>query len=244
LIPNTTAERDEHYKRLLDDIREVIRRDFPDRLLARTVAHLDVLIDNIGVFVDVFSRKLGSKRAGDQIGTLVAGSHSLVSNKRVSVEFVEDWVDRQDWQWEELTGGGSDAEALVGYIMSARIRYDYDGMGRESSVGDLVAVAAGREGDKPENAIKGLASFGIKVEGDRLVISNTSPRIREVLRDTPWGVWRRTLGDFDGADNCGGRVVYFGNGVKSKATSIPLNLALGVEAVDGDDGFTMEGFDD
>jgi len=213
LIPNTTSDRDDHYKKLLDDIREVIRRDFPDRLLTRTVAHLDVLLDNIGIFVDVFSRKLGSKRAGDQIGTLVAGSHSLVSNKRVTVAFVEDWVGRQDWQWDELTGGGSDADALVGYIMSARIRYDSDGMVRESRVGDLVAIAAGYNGDVTESAVKGLAGFGIKVDGDRLIISNTSPGIKEVLKDTAWGIYRRTLGDFEGADNYGGAVVYFAPGV-------------------------------
>ena len=242
LIPNESDDRDDQYKSLLTDIGEVITRDFPNRLLVRTVANLDVLLHNIGVFVDVFSKKLGSKRAGDQIGTLIAGSHSLVSNRRVDYAFVEKWVAGQDWEFGELTGGGSDAEALVGYIMSARIRYDHDGMGRESSIGNLVSVAAGYEGDKTDSAIKGLASYGIKIEGDRLVISNSSPRIKEILRDTPWGVWKRTLGDFVGADNCENRTVYFGPGVKTKATSVPLRNALGIDVSD-DDGFEMEGFE-
>lgn len=245
LVPNDAPDRDDHYKRLLQDIREVITHDFPDRLLVRTVANLDVLLHNVGVFVDVFSKRLGSKRAGDQIGTLVAGSHSLVSNKRVDFDFVEAWVDRQGWDFEELQGGGSDAETLMGYIMSARVKYDQDGMMRESSIGHLVSVAAGREGDASESAVAGLNSIGIKVEGGRLIISNTSPRIKAILRDTPWGVWRRTLGDFDGADNCGGKVVYFAAGLRTKATGVPLDAALGVDAgadVDSD-GFEMEGFE-
>lgn len=244
LVPNTDAGRDDHYKKLLQDIREVITSDFPDRLLVRTVANLDVLLHNIGIFVDVFSKRLGSKRAGDQIGTLVAGSHSLVSNQRVTFDFVEKWVDRQNWDFDELTGGGSDADTLMGYIMSARVRYDQDGMGRESSIGHLVSVAAGREGEATTAAVSGLNEIGIKVDGDCLIISNTSPRIKAILKETPWGVWRRTLSDFDGADNCGGKVVYFSAGMRTKATSLPLDAALGVDVVDaGDDAWDMEGFE-
>ena len=165
-----------------------------------------------------------------------------MSNKKVTHDFVEEWVSRQDWEFGELTGGGSDAETLVGYIMSARIRYDHDGMGREASIGSLVAIAAGYEGDVNQSAVKGLAEAGIKVDGDRLVISNKSPRLRDVLKDTPWGVWNRTLGDFDGADNAGGKTVYFTHGIKSRATSIPLKAALGIDDGFGDD-FEMIGFE-
>jgi len=228
LTPNEAADRDEHYKRLLNEIREVITSDFPDRLLARTVSGLDVLLHNIGVFVDVFSKKLGSKRAGDQVGTLVAGSYSLVSTQRVSYEFVEDWVARQDWEWSELTGGGSDAEALVATIMASRVRWDAEGMGRESSVGELVWRASTPDAIGHSSAVKGLGGVGVKVDGDRIVISNTASPLAKLLRDTPWGVWRRTLGDYEGADNCDGRVVYFAPGVKTKATSIPMS-ALGID---------------
>jgi putative DNA primase/helicase len=228
LTPNEAPDRDEHYKGLLNEIREVITDDFPDRLLSRTVANLDVLLHNIGVFVDVFSKKLGSKRAGDQVGTLVAGSYALVSNKRVTYDFVEDWVSRQDWDFGELTGGGSDADALVAAIMASRVRWDADGMGRESSIGELVWRASTRDAIGHDMAIRALGGNGIKVEDGRILISNTAFPLKRLLKDTPWSPWRRTLGDYDGADNCGGRVVYFSPGLKSKATSIPIS-ALGLE---------------
>lgn len=243
LVPNMAADRDAHYKKLLADIRDVITKDFPDRLLVRTVANLDVLLHNIEVFVDVFSAKLGNKRAGDQVGTLMAGAYSLTSSKRVTQRFVEDWVSAQDWEWSELSGGTADAETLVGYIMSHRVRYDQDGMGRESTIGEMIWRVHRGEGVAVEAAARGLGSVGIKIDGDRLVISNTSPRIKDALKDTPWGAsWKRTLGDYPGSDNCGGRVVYFAAGIKSRATSIPLADALGGDS-GGDDGFEMEGFE-
>lgn len=242
LVPNAGADKEEDYKALLRSIDETIGKEFPHRLLARTVANLDVLLHNIDVFIDVFSRKLGSKRAGDQIGTLLAGAYSLTSSKRVTYDFVEDWVSKQDWEWHEMQGGGSDADALVAYIMSSRVRYDHDGMGRESTIGDMIERVVDGDGVHSDAASRGLASIGIRVDGDRIQISNTSPRLKQLLRDTAWSVYRRTLGDFDGADNCDGRVISFGVGIKSRATGIPLDAVLGIDKVDG--GFIMEGFDD
>lgn len=248
LTPNTIQDSEAQYKKLLADISETITGEFPNRLLARTVAYLDVLLDNIDVFVSVFSKKLGSKRAGDQVGTMIAGAHSLVSTKRVTYEYVEDWVNKQDWQWHELGNGMSDAEALLSHIMAARVRYDQDGMGRESSIGELAWRAANADALGHDAAVKGLGGVGIKVEGDQLLISNSAPPLRAVLKDTPWGMWKRTLGDYDGAGNCDGRVVYFGPGLRTRATSVPLADALGMErdevgVSDDADGWTMEGFD-
>lgn len=240
LVPNDAPDRDEHYKRLLDEIREVITKDFPNRLLSRTIVNLDTLLYNIGIFVDVFSNKLGSKRAGDQIGTLVAGSHSLVSNSRVTHDFVSDWVSKQDWEFGEMTGGGSDAEALFAHIMSARVRWDVDGMGRESSIGELVHAANDVTSIVHVAACKALGSKGIKVDNGLIIISNTASPLKSIMRDTPWGVWRRTLSDFEGAGNCDGGTVYFSAGLRTKAISIPIS-ALGSDDVVGD--IAMEGFE-
>lgn len=238
LTPNTRPDSEEQYKKLLADISDTITDEFPNRLLARTVANLDVLLHNIDVFVSVFSKKLGSKRAGDQIGTLIAGSHSLVSNKRVTYEFVEEWVNGQDWNWHELGNGMSDSEALVSHIMAARIRYDVDGIGKESSIGELIWRATHKDVIGHDAAVKGLGGVGIKVEGDMVLFSNSAPPLRAILKDTPWGVWKRTLGDYEGAMSHG--MVYFGPGIKSRATSIPLAAALGD---DGDGDWDMEGFE-
>lgn len=242
LYPNNAPDSEASYKRLLSEIADVINDEFPNRLLARTVANLDVLLDNIDVFVSVFSKKLGSKRAGDQIGTLVAGSYSLTSNSRVTYEFVEKWVNGQDWQWHELGNGMSDAEALVSHIMASRIRYDQDGMGRESSVGELIQRATGSDDVGRDAAIRGLGGVGIRIEDGRLMISNSAPPLKAILRETPWGMWKRTLGDYDGADNCNGATVYFGPGLRTRATSIPLMDAIGLDVTGGSGEFDMEGF--
>ena len=234
LVPNRGPDRERHYRELLKEINDVITYDFPDRLLTRTVANLDVLLHNIGVFTDVISEKLGSKRAGDQIGALLAGSYSLVSDKRVTYDFVSNWVDNQNWGWDELKGGGSDADKLVSYIMSARVRYDHEGMGRESTIGELVwRVRYAEQGW--EAASRGLGSKGIKVVGDTMLIANSSAGLKGVLRETVWTDWKRVLSDYDGATVHAAGAVYFAPGVRSRATEIPLRglLEVGEEEITG-----------
>lgn len=237
LMQNKRPDATEHYQRLLDKIDTVLTGDFPARLMARTVANLDVLIDNVKTFGDAIARMIGDKRSGDQLGPMIAGAYSLVSTKRVTMEFATDWINKQEWDWHEGGNDKTDAEALVEHILMSRVRYDQDGMGRESTIGDLVTKAAGNP-----DAAKGLGAYGIKVDGDRLVISNSSPGLRKVLDQTPWAVWRRTLSDYVGADNYGNKIVYFGSGLSSKAVSIPLASAVGDADGYASDDFDMEGF--
>lgn len=239
LMQNKAPDAADHYQRLLDKIEEVLKPDFPSRLMARTVGNLPVIMDNIKTFGDAASRMLGDKRTGDQLGPMIAGAYSLVSTKRVTREFAMEWIEKQNWDWHDGGNEKTDAEALVEHIMLSRVRYDHEGMSREATIGELVVKA----NDGVNEAIKGLGSYGIKVEGNRLCVSNSSPPLRRLLDQTPWAVWKRTLSDYPGSDNCGNRVMYFASGLVSKAISIPLGAAMGVSPVAEEVEYDLDGFE-
>jgi hypothetical protein len=48
------------------------------------------------------------------------------------------------------------------------------------------------------------------------------------LRDTQYIPWNRTLADFPGANNYGGKAVNFAVGLTSKVTALPLAAVMGV----------------
>ncbi len=242
LIVDRSADREAKYNAIVRRISDVIGDDFSMRLMARTVRNMETLLYNIDVFSAEAAEVLGDKRSGDQMGPMIAGAYSLVSTERVTREFANDWMAKQDWDWHSNDNDMTDAQRLVMHIMTARVRYDADGRNMESSIGELVGRAAAIDAHGHADAEKGLRGYGIRVVGDRLLVANNCPPLRRLLDDTPWGVWRRTLGDYPGADNYGNKPVTFGPGFVAKVTSLPLNEVLGMAAaVDEEDvGFGDE----
>jgi putative DNA primase/helicase len=208
--------------------------------MARTVGNIDALLKNVDTFTLAAAKILGSRRDGDQIGPLIAGAYSLTSNRVISKDEAEKWMQSQNWDWHRAAKDIGDAEKLMQTIMTARVRYDDGGMGRESSIGELVSRAAITNGVGFDAAVKGLSGYGIKIKDGELLIANNSPPLRRVLQDTPWAVWSRTLGDYPGANNAGNRATYFGPGWNSKVTAVPLGGVIEVAAavsVEEDIGF-------
>lgn len=226
LMKDTREGREERWQELELDIRRVITEDASKRLLARTVENLPTLLSNIDVFRVAASRALGDARAGDQIGPLIAGAFSLTSTKKVDEAFAADWIAKQDWQWRDADVDVPEHEKFLATVLTMRLRYDKDGMGRESDIGAMIESASRRDGMTWLESVDGLRQIGVKVEEDRIVFANNSPKLAAMLKDTVWSEWRRLLMKFDGADNCGNRTIRFGKGISGKATSIPLYHAL------------------
>jgi len=226
MMVDKSEDREVRFNNLLATIHEAIPPEFSKRLLARTVENMQTLLQNCRTFSLAASAVMGNKRTGDQFGPMLAGAYLLTSTKRGDYEFACKWMAEQDWHWGITGEDEADCERLVQKIATYRIGYDVEGIRRESTIGDLITYAAANYGDHQDAAIKGLKPYGIKVLDGRIYIANQSPQLRKVLADTPWVPWNRTLGDYPGADNAGGKAIYFAPGLVSRATSIPLEAVL------------------
>lgn len=218
-------------------VRNCIVKGFSDKLLARCFELMPVIAANAETFSDAIEAIDGSKRFGDQIGTLIACAYSMTSRKIVTREFADEWCARHDWKWAKEDNEQSDSEKLLEYILSSRIRYDDRGMMREGLVGHLIDTAKHGEVIAKDAAIAALGQHGIKVDGEVLLIGGPCQPMRNMLRDTEWGgSYKRTLTGLDGANVVD--KVKFSATMRVRAVSIPMSLVLAdfdSPEIDGED---------
>lgn len=240
LVPDKAHDAKQKYDNLLKLIDQTLTPEYSARLLKRTIDNMDALLKNAQTFALAASGALGSARAGDQIGPMLAGAFLLTSTRQVTLDEAKSWIAAQEWSWHEGNDDGqSDSHRCLAHMMAARVRYDVEGQGRESSLGELVERAVRGAGDTEQKAKDALKGYGIKVSGGRLLIANQSSPLKRIMADTPWGVWKSALERFPGADNAGGRVVYFAPALKVRAVSIPVADVL-APAQSGADWDTVE----
>jgi len=229
-ILHLTVNRDENAR---DDFREIERRVMEvitetaaERLLSRCFHNLPVILKNIETFSDVLAEQEGSKRFGDQFGTLIAGAFSLTSTKEITREAAAEWCGRHDWKWAQADNDQSDPEKLLAFILSARIRHDDRGMAREASVARLIDRALNANGADQDVAVAALGDNGIKAERDWLLIASPCKPVSDMLRDTAWGgSYRRALGELDGAESR--EKTRFGPSMRLRCAAIPMAMILG-----------------
>lgn len=227
LVRNKDAGAEVQWRDLEFDIKKHLTEDFSRRLFARTIANLPTLLKNIDAFGLAATRVHGNARAGDQIGALLAGAYSLTSTREVDEVFAEEWIKKQDWQFHDADVAMPENEKFLSTVLTMRLRYDKDGMSRESTIGSLIEAAADMRSTMHIESVDALKQVGIMVRDDRLIFANSSPTLSRMLRDTIWTDWRRLLMMFEGSDNYDNKTVYFASAIRCKVTSIPLGGILG-----------------
>lgn len=232
LVADPDRERkDAKWKALKELHRNTISEDYCSRLRARTIALLPIIRQNADTFAEAVAFELGEQRAGDQLGTLLAGAYSLVSDKLISYEDACKWVKERDWTEEKNNEESKDEMALLRFITEQPVKME-SAMGTiERTVAELVNYSVGdRLGQSdlttnPEQSHDRLKRCGIKIDGDFLIISNTHDQIRKWLGSTQWSKnHNKILGRVVGARPA--QSVRFGTGVPTRGVMIPLHFVL------------------
>ncbi len=202
---------------------------FSAGLIARSVKLLQVIRENSETFAQAVSVHLGSRRAGDQIGTLLAGAYSLHSERRITYEQAVDYIKRQDWSDASVEETSKDEQRLLGYLTQHRLRFSTgNGQSNEATIGRLILAASNTDhqiiGDVAHTE---LLAVGIRFEWRTdsepgVYISTRHPALARILSDTPWAKqWSRALLRLSGAEACQ-TAKRFGPGFQSKATWLPM----------------------
>jgi putative DNA primase/helicase len=205
---------------------ELLTEDYIRRFYARAIALAPIVRDNAVTFARAAATALGEQRAGDQIGTLLAGAYALHSDKMISLDDAIAWVEAQDWsETKDEIKGMSDQGALWSYLLQQKLRVKQAaGTETEVPVGLLIDVSRALVDGaiNADTARERLMQNGFKVDGGKLFISNTSPHIGKMLQGTPWATnWSRVLKRLPNAHPAG--VIYFGySGSESRAIEVPL----------------------
>lgn len=203
---------------------ETVTPKFVSRLQARTLELMPTIIKNANVFANAVSEHINSRRLGDQVGILLAGAYSLTSNKLVTFDAALKFVKSKDWSEEQSMETTKDEIQLLNVIMSGTVRVDG---GFERSIGELVMIADCSIKDTSvlvDKAEDSLRRAGIILLDDRILISNNSEVLKNIVRNTSWSNdYGKLLKRIDGAESVSSRV-YSSGTTSQRGTSIPMSL--------------------
>lgn len=207
---------------------EVCTEDYPERLFSRTLSMMPIILDNIKVFTRAAAVVLDDQAMGDQVGAMLAGAYSLTSGGQITYEKAIEWIKQRDWN-QEKSGQTRDEIVLLIHLMQQEMDVQTtEGLRLKRTVGELVSVASGADRDDmmaPLTADAELKRAGFKVEGGKLIISNSTPKITRWLKDTAFSRnHNKILARIDGAEELA--TVRFSAGSRTRAVSIPLEVAM------------------
>lgn len=202
-------------------------------LTSRAFKRLPIILKNIEVFRDASAEHFGNQRAGDQIGTLLAGAYSLGSNGNVTHKQALQYVSTQNWddvvredEQEE------DHEQLIRYIFQhvTRVITPADGA-TDKTLGQLSMIAFEPLSTSSLNqrvAREHLSIFGITVsdKDKRVLVSKKHRQIQKILMGTQWEInYASVLSRIPGAKQTNPRPIEVdGKTTSKRMISLPKDL--------------------
>jgi len=195
--PEGEIERISHFDELKKFMREKFPEDFGTRFQARTIRMLPTLLKNIKTFSDAAASMLGQQRMGDQLGAMMAGAYSLVSDGEIDYEKAKEWIKDKDWSEEYALKEHKDERDLLQFLLEQTIKIEGAHTTWDRSIGEAIDVVLGRDVDG--HIAKGscemsLLRCGIKIKDGKMVaISNSSNYIKKALRETSWSKNHSTI---------------------------------------------------
>lgn len=202
----TEAQRNERYatfEAYMHRLDTVLTPDFVNALLMRSYALLPIIRANAKVFGRAINAKLNSRRLGDQLGILCAGSWSLTSSKPVTDAEAEAWCSQFDFEKAAPVDDANDHDRCLAYILQSVVKFQTARGPVERTMGELVEVVMKNdlEGDDPNEARRVLLRHGLKIERNSkvLMIANNHTQLEKVMARTPYQAWATLLKRIDGA---------------------------------------------
>jgi putative DNA primase/helicase len=223
LKKNRSANGQKEYEALLNMIADTITPDFQRGLLARTVANMPVLLQNIEVFRKAARTVLNAARIADQLAPMLAGLYLLGSDKVIDIDKAEEWIAAQDWTLNTAIAQEPDSVRLIRHISTSIIRTTQrQGGGMDYSVGQMIDACVNTRDDiNRDFAERNLRMYGIIARREGVDISQRNHNLGRLLRNTQWEVnWHRALSDIQGAEQR--QKTYFQPGDQQRAVRIPI----------------------
>jgi putative DNA primase/helicase len=225
-----TQTKAEHFKTLCALTESTITDQWASGFRARSIAMIPTIRKNTQIFAAAVAECIGNRRAGDQIGPLLAGAWSLSSDAIIDPDKAREWVNKNDWSEQTISEQDSDERRCLDYLLQHIVRLPHE----ELSVAEMIFKykrsieenATSLDVPVSEYCDEALKRIGIKYDHDEaiLYISDSHTAIKKILERTSWSKgWARLLKRLPGA-NCSGTTRFLGT--VSRTTGIPLDCVF------------------
>jgi putative DNA primase/helicase len=218
------------YAVLRRDITATLTTEFRAGLLARIVGLMPRIKANALTFSRACAEELGSNRAGDQIGPMLAGYYALTSSREITAEEAAKIAAELTLDDANSASAERDEQRLVNFLFQQIVTVKMGGSPYDRTIGGLVLAASGGDETIEEKlAVNTLLQHGIKFDAKAggVWIANKHAQLAEFLKDTPWSVnWHRALKRLEGAKPSAAPV-WFGPdypGRPPRAVFVPVTL--------------------
>jgi len=184
----------------LKKIVEILTPVWCESYHARTYALLPELFRCIDVFIKQASILFGSSRAGDQVGTICAGSWIATHDKAATAAEAKAWLKKNDIL--SLSSGKddkTDEELLLDEILSSSIEVSDGHIRSKVSIGNALIYWFAHNGELIESeSIPGATADNVRIaleetgikpvrySGSWLHVANNHSVMRRRLKDTAW----------------------------------------------------------
>lgn len=204
LRKDNTPEGRERFERLKAMWAETVAApSWCEGLRVRSLSQALSITSNARTFAKAVAVKLGDQRVGDQLGALLAGAFSLTSQRVLTIEEANDWVEKQDWHGFLPDDADSDEVRAFGWLLDKSVRFETeDGKAYTRGIGELIQIYYSDATRSDEAAVicQNLLRSGIKVEADTVSISNHHPTLRTLFENTTWAdKWKDQMARVQGA---------------------------------------------
>ena len=228
LVRSMADDAADAWKAKLGKIMATLTEDYVGRFQARTIAMIPTIMANAEIFAAAAVAVLKDQRLGDQLGPMLAGAWSLVSNSVITPDAAREWIANHEWESNAATS--QDEVQLLESILDTLVRYlDVAGRARENTVGELVRALAYdiKDGDASRSTADAvLRQKGMRVDldddapgGGWLYFAKNGEWFREVLKGRPFDV--KILKNLRGAEDGGDRKLSFA-GTDKRWVRVPL----------------------
>lgn len=167
---------------LKKEIYETMTDDFCNYVRYNTLKKLPVIHKNIGDLSIAVGKKLNNQGMGDQIGALLAGAHSLLSDK-LNVKKI---VDNLNYNFK--SDHIEDEKECLLKIFNSKIDYISNGMRIKTTLLNLLHDSVSGDYAEQESAKIELCKYGVKYDNEKKIIfiAANYEWIRNILQNTDW----------------------------------------------------------
>lgn len=232
------ADAQTRFARIAKTWAELMTPAFAAALRSRCIQLIPKILANSETFAQAVAVHLGSRRYGDQVGTLLAGAYSLHSSHILTPDKAQEWVEAQAWDETQESPEDADEMRMLLRMLQHQIQVEaIQGPAVRREVGEICrTILDGSGSGQPYSTVDGhdaLARFGLRIsqetDSPELIISSSHAAIRASLENTPWATgWGRLLLRLPGATKV--TSCRFA-GTITRAVSVPVfSTPLGGEA--------------
>jgi putative DNA primase/helicase len=165
-----------------------------ERLFARSVGMVKTMIASQTVFNRVLAGVM-NQRYGQQVGTLLAGYWSLLSDDVVTEELARGIVNelgQSDDEKDEIEM--TDEQECLNYLLTYQLRVRRgDGSHEYKTISDIIECTSEWQRDY----VKSIKSYGMILRNrdgkDELLIAYRDAELQKIFAGTRWAIWSITL---------------------------------------------------